>query len=186
MVKFKVFFKLKKETFWEPQTWKQGCNSHFPLTDAPCMPPKPWLQSLPLPWGAPLDPRRTWSPHWALCILVDGVSCTPSSDPGWPQQHLCLSYFHPATTATLWMLLFSRIHLEKKYFIRILSSSILYSQPIPSIIFPFPRHLVNNNNLRYADDSTLIEESKEELRSLLMKMKEESGKVGLKLNTQET
>ena len=40
----------------------------------------------------------------------------------------------------------------------------------------------NINNLRYADDTTLMEESKEELKSLLMKVKEESEKVGLKLN----
>ena len=43
----------------------------------------------------------------------------------------------------------------------------------------------NISNLRYADDTTLIEESEEELKSLLMKMKEESAKVGLKLNIQE-
>ena len=44
----------------------------------------------------------------------------------------------------------------------------------------------NINNLRYADDTTLIAESEEELRSLLMKVKEESEKVGLKLNIQKT
>ena len=44
----------------------------------------------------------------------------------------------------------------------------------------------NINNLRYADDTTLMAESEEELKSLLMKMKEESGKVGLKLNIQKT
>ena len=44
----------------------------------------------------------------------------------------------------------------------------------------------NINNLRYADDTTLIPESKEELKSLLMKVKEESEKVGLKLNVQKT
>ena len=44
----------------------------------------------------------------------------------------------------------------------------------------------NINNLRYADDSTLMAESEEELKSLLMKMKEESEKVGLKLNIQKT
>ena len=44
----------------------------------------------------------------------------------------------------------------------------------------------NINNLRYADDTTLMEESEEELKSLLMKVKEESEKSGLKLNTQET
>ena len=43
----------------------------------------------------------------------------------------------------------------------------------------------NINNLRYADDITLMAESKEELKSLLMKVKEESGKVGLKLNIQK-
>ena len=44
----------------------------------------------------------------------------------------------------------------------------------------------NINNLRYADDTTLMAESKEELKSLLMKVKEESEKVGLKLSIQET
>ena len=43
-----------------------------------------------------------------------------------------------------------------------------------------------SNNLRYADDTTLIAESEEELKSLLMKVKEESEKVGLKLNIQKT
>ena len=43
----------------------------------------------------------------------------------------------------------------------------------------------NINNLRYADDTTLMEESEEELKSLLMKVKEESEKVGLKLNIQK-
>ena len=42
----------------------------------------------------------------------------------------------------------------------------------------------NINNLRYADDTTLMVESEEEIKSLLMKVKEESGKVGLKLNIQ--
>ena len=42
------------------------------------------------------------------------------------------------------------------------------------------------NNLRYADDTTLMSESKEELKSLLMKVKEESEKAGLKLNIQKT
>ena len=44
----------------------------------------------------------------------------------------------------------------------------------------------NTNNLRYADDTTLMAESKDELKSLLMKVKQESEKVGLKLNTQKT
>ena len=44
----------------------------------------------------------------------------------------------------------------------------------------------NINNLRYADDTTLIAESEEELKSLLMNVKEESEKVGLKLNIQKT
>ena len=44
----------------------------------------------------------------------------------------------------------------------------------------------NINNLRYADDTTLTTESEEELKSFLMKVKEESEKVGLKLNIQKT
>ena len=44
----------------------------------------------------------------------------------------------------------------------------------------------NTNNLRYADDTTLMTESEEELKSLLMKVKEESEKIGLKLNIQKT
>ena len=44
----------------------------------------------------------------------------------------------------------------------------------------------NINNFKYADDTTLMAESEEELKSLLMKVKEESGKVGLKLNIQKT
>ena len=47
-------------------------------------------------------------------------------------------------------------------------------------------NLNNINNLRYADDTTLMAESEEELKSLLMKVKEESEKVGLKLNIQKT
>ena len=44
----------------------------------------------------------------------------------------------------------------------------------------------NINNLRYADDTTLMAESEEELKSLLLKVKDESGKTGLKLNIQQT
>ena len=44
----------------------------------------------------------------------------------------------------------------------------------------------NTNNFRYTDDNTLMAESKEELKSLLMKVKEESEKAGLKLNIQKT
>ena len=44
----------------------------------------------------------------------------------------------------------------------------------------------NIKNVRYADDTTLMAESEEELKNLLMKVKEESGKVGLKLNIQKT
>ena len=45
---------------------------------------------------------------------------------------------------------------------------------------------INTNNLRYADDTTLMAESEEELKRLLMKVKEESEKAGLKLNFQKT
>ena len=48
----------------------------------------------------------------------------------------------------------------------------------------FPGEIINN--LRYADNTTLMTESKEEIKSLLMKVKEESEKVGLKLNIQKT
>ena len=48
------------------------------------------------------------------------------------------------------------------------------------------RYALDMHNLRYADDTTLMAESKEELKSLLMKVKEESEKVGLKLNIQKT
>ena len=44
---------------------------------------------------------------------------------------------------------------------------------------------ININNLRYADDTTLVAESEEELKSLLMKLKEESEKIGLKLNIEK-
>ena len=46
--------------------------------------------------------------------------------------------------------------------------------------------LTTINNLRYADDTTLMAESEQELKSLLMKMKEESERIGLKLNIQKT
>ena len=44
----------------------------------------------------------------------------------------------------------------------------------------------NSNNLRYADDTILMAENKEEIKNLLMKVKEENGKTGLKLNIQKT
>ena len=57
---------------------------------------------------------------------------------------------------------------------------------LPSILFIlFKIAMRNINNLRYADDTTLMVESEEELKSLLMKVKEESEKVGLKLNIQK-
>ena len=49
-----------------------------------------------------------------------------------------------------------------------------------------PRFPGKINNLRYADNTTLMAEGEEELKSLLMKVKEENGKVGLKLNIQKT
>ena len=54
----------------------------------------------------------------------------------------------------------------------------------PQIGIKFARR--NINNLRYADDTSLMAESEEKLKSLLMKVKEKSEKVGLKLNTQKT
>ena len=61
---------------------------------------------------------------------------------------------------------------------------VLSLKPKQEYLFNFPRR--NINNLRYADDTTLMAESEEELKSLLMKVKEESEKVGLKLNIQKT
>ena len=58
-----------------------------------------------------------------------------------------------------------------------------WHQPFPKVIKIAWRNI---KNLRYADDTTPIAESKEELKSLLMKMKEESEKVGLKLNIRKT
>ena len=55
-----------------------------------------------------------------------------------------------------------------------------------SFIFRILNARRNINNLRYADDTTLMAESEEELKSLLMKVKEESEKAGLKLNIQKT
>ena len=51
---------------------------------------------------------------------------------------------------------------------------------------PCPTHDLKKSSLKYADDTTLMAESEEELKSLLMKVKEESEKVGLKLNIQKT
>ena len=67
------------------------------------------------------------------------------------------------------------------------SFSSLWTFAIFLFIFYFCYSSYNNiNNLRYADDTTLLAESEEELKSLLMKVKEESEKVGLKLNIQKT
>ena len=60
------------------------------------------------------------------------------------------------------------------------------SDPLISFYFVLLTVTVNINNLRYADETTLIAESEEELKSLLMQVKEDSKKVGLKLNFQKT
>ena len=63
-----------------------------------------------------------------------------------------------------------------------------FAGKVMSLLFNMLSRLVgrNINNLRYANDTTLIAESEEELRSLLMKVKEENKKVGLKLKIQKT
>ena len=64
-----------------------------------------------------------------------------------------------------------------------------WALPYPSMCAVLRRFKIagrNINNLRYADDTTLMAESEEELQSLLMKVKEKSEKVGLKLNIQKT
>ena len=73
---------------------------------------------------------------------------------------------------TLLMYLICRVHREKRWAGRNTS----WNQDFQE----------NSNNLRYVDDTTLMEEREEELKSLLMKVKEESEKVGLKLNIQKT
>ena len=64
------------------------------------------------------------------------------------------------------------------------SISTKLAMPIKALGIKIARR--NINNLRYADDTTLMAESEEELKSLLMKVKDESEKVGLKLNIQKT
>ena len=79
-----------------------------------------------------------------------------------------------AMILVFWMLSFKpTFSLSSFTFIKRLFSSLLFAGR-------------NINNLRYADDTTLMAESEEELKSLLMKVKEESEKVGLKLNNQKT
>ena len=70
-----------------------------------------------------------------------------------------------------------------RYFIFSFEYSFLYSYQAQAGIKIAGRNI---NNLRYADDTTIMAESKEELKSLLMKVKEESEKVGLKTNIQKT
>ena len=60
------------------------------------------------------------------------------------------------------------------------------STRVSSLCYTATSHYFTHGNLRYADDTTLMAESEEELKSLLMKVKEESEKVGLKLNIQKT
>ena len=64
----------------------------------------------------------------------------------------------------------------------------LETNRVLSVIFEFASKIAGKNkkNFRYADDTTLNTESKEELKSLLMKVKEESENIGLKLNIQKT
>ena len=64
----------------------------------------------------------------------------------------------------------------------------IFAGKVMSLLFNMLSRLVerNINNLRYADETILMAESEEELKSLLMKVKEESEKVGLKLNIQKT
>ena len=78
-----------------------------------------------------------------------------------------------------------RKHLSDQSFVRV---SIAVSEPQADIQAQAGIKIAGRiiNNLRYADDTTLMAESEEELKSLLMKVKEESEKVGLKLNVQKT
>ncbi|XDA77767.1 hypothetical protein R6Z07M_007859 [Ovis aries] len=62
----------------------------------------------------------------------------------------------------------------------------LVAKFVSKIILPYTTVGRNSNNLRYADDTTLMAESKEELKSILMKVREENEKAGLKLSIQNT
>ena len=95
------------------------------------------------------------------------LSCNGKEN-GKPLQHSCLE--NPRDGET-WRAAVSRVTQSRTRLKRLTSSS---------------SRRRNINNLRYADDTTLTAESKEELKSFLMKVKEESEKVGLKLNIQKT
>ena len=98
--------------------------------------------------------------HFSLSCIGEGN--------GKPLQHSCLE--NPRDGET-WRAAVSRVTQSRTRLKRLTSSS---------------SRRTNINNLRYADDTTLTAESKEELKSFLMKVKEESEKVGLKLNIQKT
>ena len=123
--------------------------------------------SFPLLWGAPLGPLRTWSPYCVLCILW--MMC-PALHPEIFDNHSNI-YFSPISTlppqphsgCCCFLESISRKNISSEFSV---PQFFLSPQPIPSILFPFPRHLINNNNLRYADDNTLMAESEEELRCL--------------------
>ena len=76
--------------------------------------------------------------------------------------------------------------LEKKISISYIGKSIMRNAGLEEAQAGIKITKRNINNLTYADDTTLMAESEEELKSLLMKVKEESEKVGLKLNIQKT
>ena len=80
----------------------------------------------------------------------------------------------------------SKSNLFLKYFVYIYAEYITRSAGLEDAQAGIKTARRNINNLRYADDTTLMAESEEELKSLLMKVKEESEKIGLKLNIQKT
>ena len=88
--------------------------------------------------------------------------------------------------STLWEILGWRKHKLKSRILEWVTISFLWNASLDEAQAGIKIARGNINNLRYADKTTLMAESEEELKSLLMKVKEESKKVGLKLNIQKT
>ena len=117
--------------------------------------------SFPLLWGAPLGPLRTWSPYCVLCTLR--MMC-PALHPEIFDNRSNI-YFslisilppQPHSGCCCFLESISRKNISLGFSVPQFFPS---PQPIPSIVFPFPRHLINNNNLRYTDDNTLWQKAK--------------------------
>ena len=118
-----------------------------------------------------MEYHTTWPPSWEICIQVrkQHLELDMEQQTGsiLGKEHVKAVYCHPAY-----------FNLNAQYIMR--NAGLDEAQAGIKIARG------NINNLRYADDNTLMAESEEELKSLLMKVKEESEKVGLKFNIQKT